>query len=212
MKIRKLLAYRINRKQLITYGIILAIIFTAICGITGIATAETNPCGKDNSYLGTFQKGQVITLKQTCESCTYVNISAVTYPDSRTTILNKAMTKNGINYNYTFTDTNIGGCYSYDTFGDKDGVKAETIDFQIASIGSIEDKGFTQQAFFVGIAMFISILIFLKVSKFFGSLMVMIIGLGMLFMIPQNGWIGWIVFACGFLMTFYSLITPRRRR
>jgi len=101
-----------------------------------LISAESNPCGNSNTYLGTFQQGRVIELKQVCDTCTYVNLSSITSPDSTFTTINDRMTKKGVDYNYTFTSQTSLGCYSYSVYGDKDGAfKTETIDFKVTPSG-----------------------------------------------------------------------------
>lgn len=99
--------------------------------LIGLASA-VNDCGNDNSYLGTFSRGENITLKQPCDSCAFVNLSSISYPNSTVQNFNIAMTQNGVEYTTLFTNADDFGCYSYSVLGDKGGVNAqETIDFRI---------------------------------------------------------------------------------
>lgn len=66
----------------------------------------------------TFEQGTEIELIQKCPSCTYVNITAITYPDG-TIFMNEEMTNNGTNYNYTLPDSSQNGKITYTTIGDK---------------------------------------------------------------------------------------------
>lgn len=103
--------------------------------LINLVSAE-NVCGNTNSFLGTYKQTETVKLKQVCDTCTYVNLSSVNYPNSSTETLNIAMTKNGVDYSYDFSNTTNLGCYSYSVFGDKDGnLKAEVIDFQITPSG-----------------------------------------------------------------------------
>lgn len=70
---------------------------------------------------GTFKQNTDIDLIQKCPSCSYVNITSITYPNG-TVFLNDAMTQDGINFNYTLPDNSQLGIISYGTIGDKDGV------------------------------------------------------------------------------------------
>lgn len=98
--------------------------------------SAVNECGNDNSFLGTFKQGATITLKQTCDDCTYVNLSSVDYPNSTKIVYNTNMTKNGIEFTITSKDTSVLGCYSYVVYGDKGGTKiSETIDYLINPSG-----------------------------------------------------------------------------
>lgn len=118
----------------ISYVLILALVLVSL----GSVSAESNPCGNDGSFLGTFKQGTTINLVQTCDTCTYVNLSSITYPDSTKQSLNSVMTKSGTDYNYTFNSTASIGCYSYSVYGDKGGtLTGEVINFQITPSGFI---------------------------------------------------------------------------
>lgn len=94
--------------------------------------------------LGTFKKGECISLAQICESCTYNNISYLLYPNSSTALSNVQMTKDDTYYNYTFCDTDIIGEYLVNGFGDEDGTKEIWVyDFVITGSG---DKVNTSQS------------------------------------------------------------------
>lgn len=127
------------------------ILLYMIIGLLAInlASAEVNPCGNDNSFIKGRQN-DIVTLKQTCDSCTYVNLSSITYPNSTLVIYNSAMTKNGIEFTTPFSNTNILGCYTYVVFGDKDGtLQSETIDLKVTSTG--EEVGSSQTIVIIGI-------------------------------------------------------------
>lgn len=119
------------------------LMFAFVLGIFFISfVLAQNVCGNDNSFLGTFQQNQNISLRQVCDTCTFVNLTAVTLPNGSTLNYNTQMTKNGINFNTNFQTTNLLGCYSYDTLGDKGGTNvAETIDLQITVSGKTTTTG-----------------------------------------------------------------------
>lgn len=97
--------------------------------------AAVNDCGNDNTFLGKFQSQHTITLKQICDSCNFVNLSSVAFPNGTTKLYGESMTKDGINYNYSFSETNQIGCYSYTVLGDKGtSNQSETIDFIIGQM------------------------------------------------------------------------------
>ena len=108
----------------------LIIFFMLITG--GIVSAMT--C--DGTMLGTFKQGTNINLRQVCDSCTYVTLSSVTFPNSTTITIDTNMTKEGVDYNYTFINTSTSGEYYYSVFGDKDGsIATETFCFEINPTG-----------------------------------------------------------------------------
>lgn len=94
--------------------------------------------------IGTFPTGQDFELIQFCDSCTYVNLSAIQYPNGTLQNINEEMTKTDYNYNYTFS-TDTAGDYTYSVCGDKDGgLKCETFTFSINEGGvEITDAGST---------------------------------------------------------------------
>ncbi len=101
-----------------------------------------NECGNEDSYLGTFKQDSAISLTQTCDDCSFVNLSKVQSPSSVINNYDLEMEENGINYNFTFNGTSQIGCYSYTVLGDPNGVNtAETIDFQITPSGFINTLG-----------------------------------------------------------------------
>jgi len=73
------------------------------------------------SSLGTFKQYENITLVQTCASCTYNNVTNVILPNSTIIIMNKAMTKTGSFYNYSFDKTDLLGDYIVNGIGNIDG-------------------------------------------------------------------------------------------
>jgi len=141
--------------------ILLILIIGMFC--FSLASAELNPCGNTNSFLGSFKQGEPVDLKQTCDTCTYVNLSKVNYPDSSFVYYEGEMTKNGIDYNYTITDTYTLGCYSYTVHGDKDGsTKAEVIYFKITPSGN---SGNENSIFFIFVIILLYVVTFVS---FFG--------------------------------------------
>jgi hypothetical protein len=96
----------------------------------------------DGTLLGTFKQNTNINLRQICDTCTYVTLSSLTYPNSTTLTINTNMTKVGVDYNYTFYAGTLGSHY-YSVFGNKDGVIAtETFCFEVTPSGFIGTLGF----------------------------------------------------------------------
>lgn len=96
----------------------------------------------DETNLGSFQKDTCIQLYQNCDNCTYVNMSSIKYPNATLDIINKAMTQNGKDFNYSFCNTTSVGGYFYNVCGDKNGVlKCEVIGFTITPTGTILSTG-----------------------------------------------------------------------
>jgi len=95
------------------------------------------------SSLGLFKQNDCVELLQTCENCTYVNISAITYPNSTIIISEVAMTKADTVYNYTFCNTSVLGEYKVNGYGDEDGQK-EIFVYVFTITSSGENLGLSQ--------------------------------------------------------------------
>jgi hypothetical protein len=119
------------------------LIFGLILISLAFISAETNDCGSQNSFLGTFKQNTNISLIQTCDTCTFVKLDSV--KSASGTITNMAlvnMTKNGNTFSYTYYAMEIG-CYSYNVCGDKGGsYLCEVIDFKVTPNGFTDSIGF----------------------------------------------------------------------
>jgi ABC-type multidrug transport system permease subunit len=92
----------------------------------------------DQTSLGTFKQGSIITISQTCDNCTYVNITRVKLPNSTEIIINKNMNQPVTgNYNYNINYTNDQGHYIVSTCGDLNGgYVCQNYDYYISYSGS----------------------------------------------------------------------------
>ena len=95
--------------------------------------------------LNPGKQSECIELQQTCDTCTWVNISSVTRTGENSTTwnLNADMTKFGVDYNYSFCYTKILGEYVYSVYGNKGGgtdIKSENGYFIITPTG--DERGF----------------------------------------------------------------------
>ena len=125
---------------------ILLFVIVSLFAITFVSAV--NECNNDNSFLGTFPQGRNVNLVQTCDTCTYVNLSKVVYPNGTVVSYNTVMTKIGVEYNQTTGDSKILGCYSYCVYGDKDGtIASECIDYRITPSG--QGGGSSNIVFFI---------------------------------------------------------------
>lgn len=99
------------------FGVLL---ITLVIMVMGFASAE-------EQSIGNYGINKCVSLKQTCANCTFVNVTSVTAKTndgtSVTLLQDKAMTKQGTEYNYTFCSTGYIGEYTYNTLGDPDGIK-----------------------------------------------------------------------------------------
>jgi hypothetical protein len=162
-----------------------------------------------------FKQYDIITLKQTCDSCTYVNLSSISYPNSTLSYINSLMTKQGVDYNYSFSDTSTLGTYLYVVAGDKDsGFDTETFCFEVTTSG--KDSNNKIPLFLLGFSILILILGFIfkspPVGFFAGILLsmtgiyVMIYGLGDIADLYTQAF-AIIILAFGLLMLFIGLMS-----
>ena len=90
----------------------------------------------EQDSLGTYTQNEDVELLQICGTCTYNNITSIVFPNSRHLIVDEAMTKRGVEYTYTFNQTDLIGVYSVNGFGDLDGTAtAWAYDFEITQTG-----------------------------------------------------------------------------
>ena len=89
------------KKQYVTF------IFTLVLTLILIQSAS--------AILGTFEKETDIELIQTCNNCTYCNISSVKYPNGTVIFANEEMTRDKTYYNFTLNSsyTKDIGTYKY---------------------------------------------------------------------------------------------------
>ncbi len=91
--------------------------------------------------LGTFKQGEQVVIKQICGTCTFNNITSITYPNS-TEIFgssNIAMSKDSAEFTHTLSgaNTTILGKYFVHGFGDIEGIKtAWVVPFTITPSGN----------------------------------------------------------------------------
>lgn len=163
--------------------------------------------------LGVFKQNIPIELRQSGAGFSNCTIYSVTKPDSTITVINTLMIKNGNNYNYSFTGTSQTGKYIADGYCTEDaGDTVWNYDFQITSGGNERDNSFLGTILILMLVTGISLFVYTRISRFFGSMMIFALGFGILFTIPEYGWMGWIFIGCGFIMVVYSIMTPKRRR
>jgi hypothetical protein len=146
-----------SKKFWITWVLLSALMVFAY---TEVVSAENNPCGGTNSFLGTFTQNEQIDLYQFCDDCSYVNFTSMQYPNGTRENFNLYTTKTNQNFNYSFLNSSLIGCYSYTVCGDKGGTyTCEMIDLMITSNG--ESFGSTQGLMILGqlgiVALFLAI-------------------------------------------------------
>lgn len=107
----------------------LALIFILIISIS-FAYAEIQT-------LPPQRQGSCVNIPQTCANCTFVNVTAVKFPNSTLEYIDTSMTKVGANFNYSFCSTKDLGSYIVTTCGDIDGVyTCVDYDFPVTPTGT----------------------------------------------------------------------------
>lgn len=98
--------------------------------------------GSSIGDIGLVKQFDCIDLYNYCPSCSYINLTAIQYPNQTIIDTNLEMTKTGNNYIYEFCDTGNLGTYSYTSCGDKDGIEAcEDITFETTPSGFTMSNG-----------------------------------------------------------------------
>lgn len=99
-----------------------------------------------------------IQLIQKCPSCSFVNLTSISYPNG-TIFLNEEMTQNGINFNYTLPDSSQTGKLSYGVIGDKNGIsppEEQTLCIELSPTGRTIEK--PEASFYFAMLFFIFLL------------------------------------------------------
>lgn len=143
--------------------------------------------------LGTYKQGDCVNLIQTCGGCTYNNITSIMSPNSTTLLGLTSMVKNGVEFTYSFCDTNISGTYIVNGVGDLDGITTVWVyDFFITDSGTTAN---TQTAVvYIGLLFILLVFLILSIYSFvkFDNLLnrVGMIGLSYLILIAIT-FVGW---------------------
>lgn len=93
--------------------------------------------------IGIVKQFDCIDLYNYCPSCSYINLTAIQYPNGSTNTMNLVMEKTENNYKYEFCGTKLLGKHSYTTCGDKEGTEScEDITFEVTPSGFSGTLGF----------------------------------------------------------------------
>lgn len=132
--------------------------------IIGIFFFNLSLISSQDDCFGIFKKAECVDLPQTCENCSFINLTRISYPNSSAAIAGQfSMTQLGNFYNYTFCETDTIGKYYYTTNGDLDGFNTTGNDcFYITTSGN-EITTAKSMTFFISIfvMVFMSILFFI---------------------------------------------------
>lgn len=119
-----------DRKSVFLLLFLLLLLGSLTLGLVNATTTSTI------QTLGTFRMDDCITLIQTCDNCSYVNITKILYPNTSIAGTNIGMSKSGTIFNSTFCDTHTTGWYIINTVGDLDGSPvASSYNLQVTKSG-----------------------------------------------------------------------------
>jgi hypothetical protein len=107
-----------------------------LIGIIGMVSAS-------EQYLGTVKQGDCFDLKMPCSNCTFVNITAITYPNGSTFSVNAIMNDigGGIYILNTCSSSSDLGHWIYDTKGDPDGILiSQPVGYDVTPSGIIQSS------------------------------------------------------------------------
>ena len=172
--------------------------------------------------IGTFKQGQQIQITNYCSTgdCTYANLTVIISPNGTIDYVNQIMTKNGQNFNYSYTP-NVSGTYKFNTCSDPAGT--EFCDSDSFTITPSDGGGILQKSIFVMFIIFLSSSFLFLSSKFddnfltlifmFLSLILMILGLSTIKNLSLGSSVSFLLNAVYFLVLsiivlvfFYMLI------
>jgi hypothetical protein len=134
-------------------GVILFLVSTIMLILVfNVISAETN-------NYAPVKQNDCIVIKQTCASCTYLNVS-ISYPNSSIAINNQAMTTNGGGlWTYTFCSTQNIGRHDVNTCGNLNGVAqcndAGTLYFEVTPTGQSSNPNFYYLIFIVSLGVIV---------------------------------------------------------
>jgi len=114
-------------------------------------------------HLGTFKINSCFDLTQNCGNCTFVNISAVYYPNGSIAEANLTMAQSGSMFSRQYCNTSFIGTYIVNGVGNADGNKVFAYDFMITDSGSELYSGVSS----IPIALFILIINISMFALFF---------------------------------------------
>jgi hypothetical protein len=113
-----------------------------------------------------FKQNSCIQLVQSCDNCTYVDFTTVSYPDGSFGILNIAGEKHGTEYNISFCDTSQIGTYIIRTIGDLNGLETNgNFNIYINPSGSTFNNVLYEYLFFVFIMLVLYIILYLGFKR-----------------------------------------------
>ena len=116
-----------------TYSLIFGMLLLILSVTTVLADTQIGVI----QSLPPVKQGDCVMLPQTCATCTYNNISSVTYPNSTLALGQVAMAQSGNSYSYSFCNTTELGRYIVNGYGNPGGnVETWAYDFNVTTTGN----------------------------------------------------------------------------
>lgn len=132
-----------NKQYLFLFGIFL-LVFT----ISNFSAS----LGYDDESLGFYKQDSCINIIQTCENCSYINITSIAFPNSAIAVSDVSMnvSANGLEYNHSFCLTNTLGEYKINFNSDEDGVTTNAkVWFDVTANGREKPSDFLTTFFII---------------------------------------------------------------
>lgn len=119
------------KKELMYWLIGILVVSAIFLGTVQLISAE-------QSNLGVMKQNSCFDLYQTCNDCTWVNLTSIKYPNGTIETFNLYMTKKNQNFNYSFCNSSQAGAYTYTVCGDKGGVyMCEVLGLTVSPSGTV---------------------------------------------------------------------------
>lgn len=97
-------------------------ILTLMILCTFLLIGNVSAFGYEDVSLGTFTKDHCINIQQTCDNCTYINITSITFPNSTKAVSNVEMIQDSTDFSYEFCSASGLGEYFVNYKGDENGI------------------------------------------------------------------------------------------
>jgi hypothetical protein len=192
MKKYKYPVYNIKRRKKdkekemmkITYSLMFGMLISLLAISTFLADTQIGVI----QSLPPVKQFQCIQLKQVCGTCTYNNITSVSYPNSSIALGEVQMTKTGNEYTYEFCSTVVLGKYIVNGYGNPSGsIETWAYDFNVTTTGQ---EGNNTIPLFLALGGFIIFITAVLIrNEYFGFLS------------------GAIFIVCGIYLMIYGLVT-----
>jgi len=166
--------------------------------------------GNVSAILGEYRQNDCVPIIVPTNASS-VTLGSITSPSPNPILwsINSGMTNlGGGSFNYSFCNTTRLGTYSYAYCENTGDCYGNT--FIVKSVGDQNDTGITSFDIMIIVALAVALFAYMKISKFLGTMGIMLIGLGILFRNSLYGWIGWIIIATGFLAMIIHLMSDSK--